>query len=92
VARAVGQAAYYRQVAYFDERYRREIEPRYGEIRTPTLALWGEQDAWLARELGRRLADAIPDAPLLSAANAGHFLPDDQPRFVADALTSFFSK
>jgi pimeloyl-ACP methyl ester carboxylesterase len=31
----VGQAAYYRQVAQFDERYTREIEPCYGEIRTP---------------------------------------------------------
>jgi pimeloyl-ACP methyl ester carboxylesterase len=87
----VGQAAYYRQVAQFDERYTREIEPRYGEIRTPTLVLWGEQDAWLAHEFGGRLADAIPDARLLSVANAGHFIPEDQTRFVADALASFFS-
>ena len=50
----IGQAAYYRQVAQFDERYTREIEPRYGEIRTPTLVLWGEQDGWLAPEFGRR--------------------------------------
>jgi pimeloyl-ACP methyl ester carboxylesterase len=87
----VGQAAYYRQVAQFDERYTREIEPRYGEIRTPTLVLWGEQDGWLAHEFGGRLADAIPDARLLSVANAGHFIPEDQTRFVADALASFFS-
>ena len=54
---ASGQAAYYRQVAQFDERYTREIEPRYGQISTPTLVLWGEQDGWLAPESGRRLAD-----------------------------------
>jgi pimeloyl-ACP methyl ester carboxylesterase len=88
---SVGQAAYYRQVAQFDERYTREIEHRYGEIRTPTLVLWGEQDGWLAPEFGRRLADAIPDARLVSVADAGHFIPEDQPRFVAHALTSFFS-
>jgi pimeloyl-ACP methyl ester carboxylesterase len=87
----VGQAAYYRQVAQFDERYTREIEQRYGEIRTPTLVLWGEQDRWLAPEFGRGLADAIPDARLVSVAEAGHFIPEDQPRFVADALASFFS-
>jgi pimeloyl-ACP methyl ester carboxylesterase len=48
----VGQAAYYRQAAQLDERYTREIEPLYGEIHTPTLVLWGEQDGWLAPEFG----------------------------------------
>jgi pimeloyl-ACP methyl ester carboxylesterase len=87
----VGQAAYYRQVAQFDERYTREIEPRYGEIQTPTLVLWGEQDAWLAPELGRRLADAVPGARYVWVEGGGHFLPEDQPRPVAHALASFFS-
>jgi len=85
-----GQAAYYRQVAQFDERYTREIEPHYGEISTPTLVLWGEQDGWLAPEFGRRLADAIPGARLAPIPNAGHFLPEDQPGRVAEALASFF--
>jgi pimeloyl-ACP methyl ester carboxylesterase len=87
----VGQAAYYRQVAQFDEHYTREIESRYGDIRTPTLVLWGEQDGWLAPELGRRLAEAIPDARLEPIPNAGHFLPEDQPGPVAQALASFFA-
>jgi pimeloyl-ACP methyl ester carboxylesterase len=81
----------YRQVAQFDERYTREIEPRYDEIRTPTLVLWGEQDGWLAPELGQRLAEAIPGARHLRVTNGGHFLPEDQPRAVAEALASFFS-
>ena len=87
----VGQAAYYRQVAQFDERYTREIEPRYGQISTPTLVLWGEQDGWLAPESGRRLADAIPGARLAPIPDAGHFLPEDQPGPVAEALASFFA-
>jgi pimeloyl-ACP methyl ester carboxylesterase len=87
----VGQPAYYRQVAQFDERYTREIEPRYGEIRTRTLVLWGEQDGWLAPEVGRRLAEAIPDARFVPVANAGHFLPEDQPGSTAEALARFFS-
>jgi pimeloyl-ACP methyl ester carboxylesterase len=86
-----GQAAYYRQVAQFDERYTREIEPRYGEIGTPTLVLWGEQDGWLAPEFGRRLAEVIPDARLVLLANAGHFLPEDEPGSVVEALASFFA-
>jgi pimeloyl-ACP methyl ester carboxylesterase len=87
-----GQAAYYRQVAQFDERYTREIEPRYGEIRTPMLVLWGEQDGWLAPAVGRRLAAAIPDAHLVPIPNGGHFLPEDQPGSVAEALARFFSQ
>jgi pimeloyl-ACP methyl ester carboxylesterase len=87
----IGQPAYYRQVAQFDERYTREIEPRYGEIRTPTLVLWGEQDGWLAPELGQRLAEAILGARHVQVTNGGHFLPEDQPRSVAQALASFFS-
>jgi pimeloyl-ACP methyl ester carboxylesterase len=87
----IGQAAYYRQVAQFDERYTREIEPRYGDIRTPTLVLWGEQDGWLAPEFGQRLAETIPNARLVRVANAGHFLPEDQPGSVTEELASFFS-
>jgi pimeloyl-ACP methyl ester carboxylesterase len=88
---SVGQAAYYRQLAQFDERHTREIEPRYGEIRAPTLVLWGEHDGWLAPSVGRRLAKAIPGARLVTVANAGHFLPEDQPRAVAAALGPFFA-
>jgi pimeloyl-ACP methyl ester carboxylesterase len=89
---SIGQAAYYRQVAQFDERYTREIEPRYGEIRTPTLVLWGEQDGWLAPDFGRRLAEAIPNAHLLAVANAGHFLPEDQPQSLAETLAWLYSE
>jgi pimeloyl-ACP methyl ester carboxylesterase len=54
--------------------------------------LWGQQDGWLAPQFGWRLAEAIPDAHLVSMADAGHFLPEDQPRSVAAALASFFSE
>ena len=86
-----GQAAYYRQLAQFDERYTREIEPCYREIRTPTLVLWGEQDNWLDPDFGRRLHEAIPDARLSLIANAGHFLPEDQPGPMASELGRFFA-
>jgi pimeloyl-ACP methyl ester carboxylesterase len=88
---ATGQAAYYRQVAQFDERYTNEIEPRYQGIKVPTLVLWGEQDGWLDPEFGRRLAHAIPTARLVTIPDAGHFLPEDQPAGVASHLIGFFT-
>jgi pimeloyl-ACP methyl ester carboxylesterase len=57
----------------------------------PTLVLWGEQDGWLAPELGQRLVETIPGARYVRVAGGGHFLPEDQPRPVAQALASFFS-
>jgi pimeloyl-ACP methyl ester carboxylesterase len=87
----VGQAAYYRQVAQFDERYTDEIEPRYGEIDAPTLVLWGKDDGWLPLDVGRRLAAAIPAARFVTLPGAGHFVPEDQPGAAADALASWFS-
>ena len=88
---AGGQAAYYRQVAQFDERYTREIERRYGEIDIPTLVLWGEDDAWLEPGFGRRLADTIRGARLELVPNAGHFLQEDAPDAVSAALREFFA-
>jgi pimeloyl-ACP methyl ester carboxylesterase len=86
-----GQAAYYRQVAQFDERYTREIEPRYPEITFPTLVLWGENDGWLDPDFGRQLAKTIPGARLQLIPDAGHFVPEDQPGAVAAHLASFFA-
>jgi len=88
----VGQAAYYRQVAQFDERYTREIEPRYGGIKTPTLVLWGVQDGWLDPQFGRQLAEMIPGARLSLIPGAGHFLPEDRPDAAAAELSAFFSE
>jgi len=87
-----GQAAYYRQVAQFDERYTREIEPRYGKIQTPTLLLWGAHDGWLDPHFGQRLARMIPGARLSLIPGAGHFLPEDQPKTVAAELGAFFGE
>jgi pimeloyl-ACP methyl ester carboxylesterase len=89
---AAGQAAYYRQVAQFDERYTREIEPRYGEIQAPTLVLWGAEDGWLDPQLGQKLAQAIPGARLSLIPGAGHFLPEDQPDAVTAELAAFFGE
>jgi pimeloyl-ACP methyl ester carboxylesterase len=89
---AAGQAAYYRQVAQFDESYTRQIEPRYGEIQTPTLLLWGAQDGWLDPQSGHKLAEAIPGARLSLITGAGHFLPEDQPDAVAAQLSAFFGE
>jgi pimeloyl-ACP methyl ester carboxylesterase len=55
------------------------------------LVIWGEEDAWLAPEFGRRRVEAIPAALFTTVPNAGHFVPEDRPDDVARALARFFS-
>lgn len=84
-----GQAAFYRQMAQFDQRWTDEIEQRYGEIRCPALILWGEQDQWLPVEHGHRLANLIKHAALQVVAGAGHLVQEDAPEAIVGAILAF---
>ena len=88
-AGAAGQQRWIDQVASVTFEDTREVVARLGEITAPTLVLWGEQDAWLPPTMGDRLAAAIPGAQQMTIAEAGHFLPEDDPQGTADALLQF---
>lgn len=58
---------------------------RLGELTMPARVVVGERDAkFLA--LGERLAGALPDAELVVVAGAGHGIPREAPRAVAEVL------
>jgi non-heme chloroperoxidase len=58
---------------------------RLGEIKAPTLIIWGEQDAVFSREDSERLAAAIPDATLKVYPETGHAVHWERPeQFVRD--------
>ncbi|MCP2252893.1 Pimeloyl-ACP methyl ester carboxylesterase [Prauserella aidingensis] len=73
---------------HFDDT--REAVEHLGDITADTLVLWGEQDGWLAPEVGDRLAAAVPGARREDVPGAGHFAPEDAPHAVARSLTRFF--
>ena len=81
-----GQPAFYRQMSQCDRRFTDEIEKRYGEVRCPTVILWGVEDRWLPIEQGRRLAALIPSADFRSVAGAGHLVQEDAPEAVVATL------
>jgi len=62
---------------------------RYGEIGSPTLILWGEQDALLPREEQERRAAAIPDATLKVYPGTGHLAHWVRPEWVVRDLEAF---
>ncbi len=73
----------------------RELAERYapiaeglGSIAVPTLVLWGDSDPFFAVEQGRRTAGGIPGARFVVLEGAGHFLPEERPQEVADAIAS----
>jgi pimeloyl-ACP methyl ester carboxylesterase len=84
-----GQQRWIDQVASVTWEDTREVVDRLGAITAPTLVLWGEQDTWLPPTTAERLASAIPTARRTTIADAGHFLPEDEPGQTADELLRF---
>jgi non-heme chloroperoxidase len=62
---------------------------RLGEIKAPTLILWGEQDAVFSREDPERLAAAIPNATLKVYPETGHSVHWERPEEVVRDLEAF---
>lgn len=61
------------------------IAHRLPGIAVPARVLWGARDPFLPVAVGRRLAADLR-APFMALPGARHWLPEDQPREVADAL------
>jgi pimeloyl-ACP methyl ester carboxylesterase len=83
---AVGQAAFYRQIAQADQAFTDAVESLYPSVGLPTLIVWGEQDRWIPVDRARRLAGLIPGARLELIAAAGHLVQLDQPVALATTL------
>jgi pimeloyl-ACP methyl ester carboxylesterase len=89
---AAGQAAYYRFVGQMaDEEFAR-AEAAVSGIEVPTLILWGAEDRWTAPERGDFLERLILDSRQVRVPGGGHFVMDDEPGAVADALVRFFDE
>ncbi|WP_375204107.1 alpha/beta fold hydrolase [Hyphococcus sp.] len=57
------------------------------EIETPTLILWGEADAVIPIEQGRRMQALMPNAALIAYPGVGHAAQEEAPEeTVADAI------
>ncbi len=85
----IGQPAFYRQIADYDETFLEENESRLGEMTIPVRVLWGAADAWIPVETGRRLASLIPGSSLRVVDDAGHLMQYDAPVALADEIRSW---
>jgi pimeloyl-ACP methyl ester carboxylesterase len=66
-----------------------DIRSHLGEIRAPTLLLWGSRDVLLPPALGEVFRAEIPDARLVVLERAGHVPMFDAPEDVSRELIEF---
>ena len=83
---ALGQPAFYRQIAQADERYTDEIEPLYSTIDEPTHIVWGADDTWIPVDRAHRLQSMIPHSTVAIIEDAGHLIQLDAPAPLAAEL------
>jgi pimeloyl-ACP methyl ester carboxylesterase len=68
-----------------------DLDARLGEVRAPVLVEWGERDRWIPLPFGRRLADGIHGAKLVTYPDAGHVPMEELPEPTARDADAFLS-
>jgi pimeloyl-ACP methyl ester carboxylesterase len=86
-----GQKAFWRQIAQMDDKYSKEIEWQYRDMRCPVTILWGEDDEWIPIEHGRELARRMANAPLTVVPNAKHLVHEDAPEAIVATTLRFWN-
>ncbi|MBX5088400.1 alpha/beta hydrolase [Rhizobium lentis] len=86
----LGQPAFWRQIAQFDEKYTNEIESKYDSFRCPVMILWGKEDKWISVDFAYKLAAKIAGSRLKIVPNAGHIVQEDAPEAIILSSSNFF--
>ena len=68
------------------------LSARVGEIKAPTLLIWGEHDSWVIPARGDWYAEHIPGARLVRFPDLGHLPMAEDPLATATALRDFLAE
>ena len=83
---AMGQAAFYRQIAQMDQAYTDEIWTRGVDLGGNVKLLWGTEDRWIPVQQGERLANLLKCGPVELVPDCGHLMQDDAPEAIVAAV------
>lgn len=72
-------------------RYTLAAAERFGEFKRPVLLAWAREDRIFPFEHARRLSEAFPDARLVAVPDSLTFIPEDQPKRLAELIAEFVS-
>jgi len=67
----------------------RRLSKRLYRQTAKTLLIWGESDKFIPALYAERWQALLPDADLVTIAEAGHMIPYEQPDAVAEAIANF---
>jgi len=67
----------------------RKIVAKYKSIQTPTLIIWGRQDALLPLESGERLHRDIQNSTLKVIDQCGHIPQEERPEITVSEIATF---
>jgi pimeloyl-ACP methyl ester carboxylesterase len=67
------------------------LEPELARLNVPTLILWGNQDALIPLEAGRKLNALIKNSKLVIFDHCGHVPQEEMPARTVDEITKFIS-
>ncbi|MEK7132609.1 MAG: alpha/beta hydrolase [Patescibacteria group bacterium] len=68
---------------------REDLSNAAAAIKTPTLLIWGEDDAVTPVTEGKKLNALIPNSRLYVVPSAGHFVHKEKPKEVAELIRGF---
>jgi len=86
-----GRRAYLRAARALNNRDLTSRAKHIDEIETPTLILWGANDAFLEPGWAETLHHRLRESTVQIIDPGGHFLPLDRPDAVAEAITRFLT-
>ena len=69
--------------------FNRRLEPLLGDMRTPTLLVWGKVDKVVPLACAQQYHDALPDSTLVVVEDAGHVVELEQPERLATLVSAF---
>lgn len=71
------------------KRYTLEASQSFQDFYKPVLSVWGADDFIFSLRFAERLRNDFPDAKLEIVPNSRAFIPEDQPRLLAQYLEDF---
>jgi pimeloyl-ACP methyl ester carboxylesterase len=61
-------------------------------VRCPVAVIWGDRDPYIPFDTARELADRMPHATLTRLRGADHYVMEERPREVTEALSALLSR
>ena len=86
-----GAATFVRQIRSLRTADTLEVAPQLPDLRVPAAVVWGAADRFQKLAYGQRLASDL-HADLQTVEGAKHFMPEDHPREIAQAIRSVLQR